>query len=158
MDVIQTHVPDVTRYDYPLSTERPELLCTKSGTPFVDITMKNLRDGRLTPADLRISSRTLLLQAKVADDAGRPQLAENLRRAAELAEFDDADILDFYNSMRPSLTTKSDMMATARRLEEKSALRCARLVRDAAEVYERRSLFKNQSRSTDGAQQEAGAE
>lgn len=157
MDGVKQNVPRVTRYDYPLSTERPELLCTKRGTPFIDITMQNVRNGHLTPEDLRISSRTLLLQAQVADDVGRPQLAENLRRAAELAGFDDDKILEFYNAMRPSLTTKAHMVKTAKELEENDAPLCASLVREAAEVYERRRLFQDRSDSTNGVRPEAGA-
>jgi propanediol dehydratase small subunit len=153
----QGSVPTVTKYDYPLSTERPELLFTKRETnkderrkdanrkieygKFIDITMNNV--DKLEPDDLRIHPRTLFLQAQIADDCGRPQLAENLRRAAELADIDDTGcIIKFYDAMRPSQTNKRKMNDAANELERRGATRCASLIREAVVEYERQKLFK----------------
>ncbi|MEV0087838.1 diol dehydratase small subunit [Saccharopolyspora sp. NPDC050642] len=145
-----THVPTVSRYDYPLSTERPELLRTKSEKAFTDITLAKMREGGLVNNDLRIHPQSLLLQAQIAKDAGRPELADNLRRAAELTQFDDEKkILEFYDAMRPSLANREQMTKVAAELEEKDAPLCAQLVREAIEVYEERNLFQHQ----DGAGQ-----
>lgn len=143
MDGMVGRVVDVTGHDYPLSTERPELVSTKHGTPLIDINVKNLRAGALDQDPLRISPKTLLLQSRIARDAGRPQLADNLCRAAELAEFSDEEILSFYNAMRPSTASKEQMDRVAKALEDKGARLCAGLVREAAEVYQQRDLFDN---------------
>ena len=138
----ENNAPDVTRYDYPLSTERPDLLCAKNKTHFTDITMKNLRDGKLADDDLRISGRALLMQAKIAESSGRSQLGANFRRAAEMVNLDDEKLLYFYNKMRPSSPDKDEMIKMIRFLQENNAPLCAELVREAVGEYERRNLFK----------------
>jgi len=149
--------PTVTKYDYPLSTERPELLKTKREKnkeehrndpddkkeygEFTEITMNNIHN--LTDDDLRIHPRTLRLQAQISDECGRPQLADNLRRAAELANIDDVQcIIKFYDAMRPSRAKEKDMSGTANELERRGASLCARLVREAMAEYKRCGLFK----------------
>ena len=52
-----------------------------------------------------ISSETLLHQAEVAEQAGRRQLGENLRRAAELVPVPDDFLLQVYNALRPHRST-----------------------------------------------------
>ena len=69
--------------DYPLAEKAPERLKTPSGLAFQDITLEAVLAGEVEMRDLRVTSEALELQAQVADGAGRPQLAENLRRAAE---------------------------------------------------------------------------
>jgi propanediol dehydratase small subunit len=146
MDPTGTRVPTVGRFDYPLSTERPELLRTRTGKPLTDITIATMRDGGLTNEDLRIHPQTLLLQAQIAQDAGRRELAGNLRRAAELATFDDDDkVLEFYDAMRPSRARRDQLTKIAAELDEKDAPLCAQLVREAIEVYEERGLFTHQN-------------
>jgi propanediol dehydratase small subunit len=144
MDQSHDRLATVTRYDYPLSTERPELLYTKHGTRFTDVTLGRLRKDELCDADLRIGPDSLRLQAQIARDVGRPQLAENLCRAAELAQFDDKVIIEIYNAMRPSAASRDKMKRDAKKLEDHGAPLCAQLVREAAEVYEQRKLFTNQ--------------
>jgi propanediol dehydratase small subunit len=128
--------------DYPLAARRPELLRTPTGKHLNDITMDAVLDGAIEPADLRISPDTLRLQARIADSVGRRQLAENFRRAAELTALPDDRVLEMYNCLRPRASTKQELLDIAAELEnDYSAELCAALVREAAEVYQRRGIL-----------------
>ena len=72
--------------DYPLGTSRPDLIRTPGGIPLDELA---LYDDRVVATELRATPETLRLQAEVARAAGRPQLADNLLRAAELAPLPD---------------------------------------------------------------------
>ena len=128
--------------DYPLSSRRPDLLPTPTGKHIEDLTLDAVVAGDLSPLDLRIAPDTLLMQAEIADGAGRWQLAENFRRAAEMTEIPDERVLAMYNALRPNASTKQELTDLADALEnEFSAERTAALVREAADVYERRDLL-----------------
>lgn len=128
--------------DYPLATHRPELLRTPTGKPIDELTMQAVLSGDVAAEDLRISPDTLRLQAQIAERAGRTQLARNFRRAAELTALPDDLVLSIYNSLRPNASTKQQLTDIADRLEgEYSATLCAELVREAADVYERRDIL-----------------
>jgi propanediol dehydratase small subunit len=128
--------------DYPLSSRRPDLLHTPTGKPIDDLTLDAVVAGDLSPLDLRIAPDTLLMQAEIADGVGRWQLAENFRRAAEMTEIPDERVLAMYNALRPNASTGQELADLADELErEYSAGRTAALVREAAEVYERRNLL-----------------
>ena len=71
--------------DYPLGSNRPDLVSTPSGRRFEEVTLDALRAGALAADDMRATTETLRRQAEVARAAGRGPLAENLARAAELA-------------------------------------------------------------------------
>jgi propanediol dehydratase small subunit len=98
--------------------------------------------GDLYPADLRIHPDTLRRQAKVAEQHGNPQLAENLRRAAELTALDDQELLAVYEALRPGRSTRAQLEAVASHLEASAAPACAAHVREAAAAYERRGLCR----------------
>ncbi len=84
--------------------------------------------------DLRVTAEALEHQAEVAEGEGRPQLAENLRRAAELVNVPEDEILRIYNAMRPNRSTRGELLAIAQQLEAAyGAKRCAALIREAAE-------------------------
>ncbi|NYI89475.1 propanediol dehydratase small subunit [Amycolatopsis endophytica] len=128
--------------DYPLAARRPELLKTPTGKRLDDLTMEAVLAGDVAAEDLRIAPETLRLQAQIADRMGRPQLAQNFRRAAELTALPDELVLSFYNALRPRASTKQQLTAIADELESKySATLCAALVREAADVYERRDIL-----------------
>lgn len=96
----------------------------------------------MTAEDLRITPRTLGLQAQVAEAAHRPQLAENFRRAAELTAVPDERVLQIYASLRPNASTEAELLAIADELETDYAAPInAALVRDAAAVYARRDCL-----------------
>lgn len=137
-----TTTPDLNPADYPLSTNRPDLLHTPTGKPIEDLTLDAVVAGDLSPLDLRIAPDTLLMQAEIADGVGRWQLAENLRRAAEMTEIPDERVLAMYNALRPNASTGQELADLADELErEYSAARTAALVREAADVYGRRDLL-----------------
>ena len=120
--------------DYPLSEKCPEQLHTPSGLPFADVTLDAVLDGKIAMEDLRVTAEALELQAQVAESASRPQLAENLRRAAELVAVPEETILEIYRALRPGRAGRESLYALAADLEARyGAKRCAALVREAAE-------------------------
>ncbi|PZG23504.1 diol dehydratase small subunit [Nonomuraea aridisoli] len=130
------------RRDYPLASRRPELIRTPTGKPLDDITIEAVLSGAVTADDLRITPRTLQLQAQIAESTGRRQLGQNLRRAAELTALPDEKVLAVYNALRPRAATKDELLRIADELErDYAATLCARLVREAADVYERRDIL-----------------
>jgi len=76
-----------------------------SGRPVESLTVQAVRTGEVGVADLRIHPDTLEHQAVVAAEHGNPQLAENLRRAAELTRLSDDEVLAVYEALRPSRST-----------------------------------------------------
>lgn len=132
----------VTHTDYPLSTKRPDLLTTPRGLSFDDLTLDAVMAGTVQAEDLRSTPATLGMQADIAESVDRPALAANLRRAAELTAVPDERVLAIYNAMRPNASTKAELLAIADELEsEFNATHTARLVREAADVYERRDVL-----------------
>lgn len=99
-------------------------------------------DGKLDLADLRMDPAVLAHQAAVAEQDGNPQLAENFRRAAELATIDDEDVMGLYEALRPYRSTAAELDALQASLLARGASRCAELVRQAAVVYARRGLLR----------------
>lgn len=87
--------------------------------------------------DLRMSAATLEYQADLAQKSGNQQLAENLRRAAELVDIDDAEVLDLYEALRPGRSTPAELRARAVRLRERGAVRLAAVVDEAARHADR---------------------
>lgn len=128
--------------DYPLASHRPELLRTPTGKQLDEITMDSVLADKVTAEDLRIAPETLRLQAQIAELTGKPQLGQNFRRAAELTALPDETVLSIYNALRPRASSKQQLLDIAEDLErEYSATLCGRLVREAADVYERRGVL-----------------
>jgi propanediol dehydratase small subunit len=70
-------------------------------------------------------------------------LALNLRRAAELTGVSNDEVFEIYNTLRPGRAQYTELIDTADRLEkEYDAPLTATLVREAAEVYRERGLFR----------------
>lgn len=131
--------------DYPLATKRPELVTTPTGKTLKDITLDKVVSGEIKSEDVRITGETLELQAQVAESVGRAQFARNLRRAAELTRVPDDRILEIYNSLRPYRSTKNELLAIAEELETKYQAKVnAALVKEAADVYERRGRLRTE--------------
>jgi propanediol dehydratase small subunit len=116
-----------------------------SGRPVEEITVEAAVRGELGPADVRIHPEALRRQAGVAEQHGNPELAENLRRAAELATLPDDEVLAIYEALRPRRSTAAELESIAAHLEGGGATRCAALGREAAEIYGRRHLLKSPS-------------
>ena len=111
-----------------------------SGRPVEGLTVAAVRAGEIGLADLRIHPDTLERQAVVAEEHGNPQLADNLRRAAELTLLPDDEVLAIYEALRPGRSTAAQLTALADSLAGRGLPRCAALVAEAAEVYARRGL------------------
>ena len=129
--------------DYPLSEKRPDLVRTVRDRPLDQITLEAVMSGEVEADEIRVTPQILEYQAQIAESIGRPQLAGNLRRAAELTRVPDERILEIYNAMRPNMSTKEELLAIANELEnEYEAKINGDLVREAADVYERRGRLR----------------
>jgi propanediol dehydratase small subunit len=124
--------------DYPLGTSRPDLVRTPGGIALDEL---ELHGASVESAELRATPETLRLQAEVARAAGRPQLADNLLRAAELAPLPDETILEIYTALRPHRSSAAELAAWAERLDSWDAPVTAAFVREAAHVYAERGLL-----------------
>jgi propanediol dehydratase small subunit len=134
--------------DYPLGLRRPDLVSTPGGIPLAEVTLEALRAGRIGSEEIRATPETLARQAEVAAAAGRPQLAENLARAAELASVPAGVILDIYTALRPHRSTAAELDGWSERLESAyAAPLTAAFVREARAVYAERGLLKTGERA-----------
>ena len=128
--------------DYPLGRRRPDLVSTPAGHTLDEITLGAVREGRLCADDLRATPETLRRQSQVALAAGRTQLADNLARAAELANVPAETILEIYTALRPHRSSADELETWATRLEsEWDAPLTAAFVRAARDVYAKRGLL-----------------
>ena len=116
---------------------------TPTGKPFSSLSYEKVLSGELTSDDMRIAPETLEYQAQVAESVNREAFAGNLRRAAELIAVPDERLLEIYNALRPYRSTKQELVDIANELDGKyGAKTAAALVREAAEVYEKRDRLK----------------
>ncbi len=127
--------------DYPLGTQRPDLVTTPGGLPLAEVTLDALRAGRVGASEMRATASTLRMQADVARAAARPQLAKSLERAAELSAVPDELLLDVYTALRPGRSTAAALEEWAERLEGQGATGTAAFVREAAAAYVERGLL-----------------
>jgi propanediol dehydratase small subunit len=111
-----------------------------SGRPVGELTLEAVRQGEIGLEDLRIHPETLERQADIAERHANPQLAENLRRAAELTRLPDEEVLAVYEALRPGRSTSARLAELAASLAARGLPRCAALLTEAAEVYARRGL------------------
>ncbi|MFV0518175.1 MAG: diol dehydratase small subunit [Aminipila sp.] len=133
----------ITEAQYPLGEKMAEKIYTPTGKKLADISLDQLLEGKLTSEDMRIAPDTLELQAQVADSVGRDAFAANLRRASELIAVPDDRLLEIYNALRPYRSTKEELYSIANELE--GTYGCvinAKLVKEAADVYEKRGRLK----------------
>jgi len=129
---------------YPVGEKQPERVQTRNGHPLNDLTLDNLLAGHVAASDFGITPEGLRLQAAIAEQAGRPNLAQNLRRGAELVEIPDNVLLGVYELLRPGRAQKADdLRAAAHQLRDTyDAKETASLLEEAALVYERRGIFQ----------------
>ena len=129
--------------DYPLGTQRPELIKTLTGKKLADITLAAIVAGKIGSDDIRIAPETLLMQARIAELSGRKFLSPNFRRAAELCHLADEKVMQIYEALRPFRCTKEDLEALAAELEqEHGAVLNAGLIREACDAYAQRGFLK----------------
>ena len=84
-----------------------------SGMAVQSLTVAAVRAGGVGVADLRIHPDALERQAVVAEQHGNPQLAGNLRRAAELTRLPDDEVLAVYEALRPGRSTPAQLTELA---------------------------------------------
>ncbi len=132
-----------TRADYPLAETQPEAITGPRGKRLSDITLDAVLDGSVTMEDLRITPEALKAQAEIARDAGRPTLAQNFERAAELVDMPQDVIMQVYELLRPGRArTKQQLLDAADMLRAShGAARIASFLEEAADTYEERGLF-----------------
>ena len=106
----------------------------------MDLTVEAILRGDVRAGEARVTAATLERQAAAAEAAGNPQLAENLRRGAELVDLGDDRLLELYDHLRPGRSSAAELEAMAADLESRAAHRCAALVREARAAYLRRGL------------------
>jgi propanediol dehydratase small subunit len=119
-----------------------------SGRMVDDLTLDAVRVGEAGLADLRIHPETLERQAVIAQQHGNPQLAGNLRRAAELTQLSDEEVLAIYEALRPGRSTAAELTALAGSLADRGLPLNAALIAEAAEVYARRRLARASATSS----------
>jgi propanediol dehydratase small subunit len=112
-----------------------------SGRDVDELTVSAAVDGSVGVDDVRIHPDALREQARVAAAHGNPQLAVNLRRAAELTAIDDGQLIEIYEALRPRRSTQDQLEALAERLDVVPAPLCAAMVREALAVYRERDLL-----------------
>ena len=130
--------------DYPLSEKRDDLIRTRTGKTLDSITVEALKSGAATMDDLRITQDSLLMQAEIAEAAGRPRLGANFERASEMVDVPQDFLLKAYELLRPGRAkTKAELLDAAATFRNTyKAKRVAAFLEEAADVYERRGLFQ----------------
>ncbi len=135
--------PQDGRPGYPLAEHAGADISSRTGLPLAEITLEAIRAGKIAPGDLTIDRATLGLQSEIAAQAGYSQLAENLRRAAELVEISTDRVLQIYEALRPRRSTYEELLALSDELEGVyNAVATARLIRQAAEAYRTSDLLR----------------
>jgi propanediol dehydratase small subunit len=129
---------------YPIGEKNPDRVQTRNGHPLRDLTLENLLAGHVTASDFGITAEGLRLQAAIAERAGRPNLAQNLRRGAELVEIPDDVLLEVYELLRPGRAQSAEELraAASQFRDTYGAKETASLLEEAALVYERRGIFQ----------------
>ncbi|MCA0433147.1 MAG: glycerol dehydratase [Proteobacteria bacterium] len=132
-----------TRHDYPLAEHHPDRMKGKRGKPLSELTLDAVLSGAVTIEDLRITPAALQAQADVARSAGRPRLADNFLRAADLVDVPQDVIMEVYELLRPGRARNREQLreAAATMRDVHKAPRIADFIEEAADVYERRGLF-----------------
>jgi propanediol dehydratase small subunit len=130
--------------DYPLAEKRPDVVETKAGKGLDDITLDGVLSDRVHLEDLRITATALRQQAEISEAAGRRTLAANFARGAELVDVPQDVIMRVYELLRPGRAgSKDELLAAAKDLRDVyGAVGVAAFIEEAADVYERRSLYK----------------
>ena len=128
---------------YPLGEHEKERITSKTGMKLTDITLDEVMKNHISADDIKISREMLKAQGQVAKEAGNDPMEKNFERAAELVDVPDEVILKMYDKLRPNRSNKLELVMMAQELLEKyNAKNCAKLVMEAAEVYEKRGILR----------------
>lgn len=128
--------------NYPLGAHEADNITSKTGKKLSQITLDEIKKGNIHPDDIKISKEMLAKQGEVAKQNDNPAMAANFQRASELVDVPDDVILKMYNKLRPNRSTKLELVQMAQELLDKyGAANCAKLVLEAAEIYEKRGIL-----------------
>lgn len=132
-----------SKSDYPLAEKHAEKIRGGRGKVLSEVTLDAVMSGDATIEDLRITPRALRDQAEISRSAGRPRLADNFARAAELVDVPQDVIMQSYELLRPGRAkNKAQLMEAAANLRKiHGAELIADFIEEAATVYEQRGLF-----------------
>lgn len=129
-------------YQYPLGEHERDRISSRTGKKLKDISLDEVMKGHISSDDIKIAPETLKAQGQVARDAGNGPMEKNFERAAELTRVPDDVVLKMYNKLRPNRATRQELEQMARELRDTyQAPNCAKLVMEAAEVYEKRGIL-----------------
>lgn len=133
----------LTSKDFPLAETAPQDVRGGRGKPLDTLTLDAVLEGDVTIEDLRITPQALCAQAEIARAAGRPALADNFERAAELVAVPQELIMETYEMLRPGRTKSVEALLERAQLlrMDYGAERVAGFVEQAAEQYRRRGLI-----------------
>jgi len=127
---------------YPIGEFEKDSIRSKTGKSLSQITLDEIKNGNVTAEDIKISKEMLFKQGEVAKEAGNPEMASNFARASEMVDVPDKVLLEMYDKLRPNRSTKLELVMMAKELVEKyNAVNCAKLVLEAAEIYEKRGIL-----------------
>lgn len=127
---------------YPFGEYEADSIRSKTGKKLNDITLDEIKKGNVTAEDIKISKEMLYNQGQVAKENDNPELSHNFERASELVDVPDDVILSMYNKLRPNRATKHELVTLAKELlDQYKAVNCAKLVLEAAEIYEKRGIL-----------------
>ncbi len=135
----------LTAKDYPIAETRPDNVVGARGRSINDLTIDAVVSGDVTMEDLRITPQALLNQANIARSVERTVLSANFARAAEMTQVPQEDVVRVYELLRPGrAASKEELLKAAAHLRETyRADRLATFVEEAADVYERRGLYRH---------------
>lgn len=133
-----------TLADYPLAETAPERVGGARGKTLDDLSIDGVLAGDVSIEDLRITAAALEAQTGIARAAGRPALAANFERAAELVEVPQEVIMETYEMLRPGRAhTREDFTARAEMFRrDYGAEKIAVFLEAAAEIYLRRGVIR----------------
>ncbi len=134
---------DDKSYRYPLGDHHRGDIAAKSGRALGGFGVDEITAGGAGPDDLSISAETLELQARFAREAGYPEVAANLTRAAEMTRIPNTEILEIYEALRPGRSTYYQLLSLSQRIASQyGAEYTGAYVREAAEAYRDTGLLK----------------
>ena len=132
-----------TRADYPLAETQPEAITGPRGKRLSDITLDAVLDGASAWRTCESRPKRCGPRRRSRAMPGRPTLAENFERAAELVNVPQDVIMQAYELLRPGRAeTRQQLLDAAAMLQNPfGAERIAVFIEEAASTYEERGLF-----------------
>ena len=118
----------------------PSAITAWSGRAIDEVDLEAARFEELGADDVRIHPDTLLEQARTAELAGNPQLADSLRLAAELSVLPEPELLGLYDLLRPGQAGLDALAEAVRVLDGLELHRAAAVFREAMHWYAARGL------------------